>query len=273
MEENRIGIPPQLMKGQKGVRIEFEEWAEGLLVFNKPGSIAAKADPWFGKMPDLESGFNEQIPLGKPELEHHGVTEVRVCNPLESECTGATLASSKVESAEQWKNAFGSFRFTFHYIMITRKSDIQKPLHSDLPLMRHFKNQRMQVSHNLGKKTRTQFTPIAQGRSADAWLASTRYPRLHQIRVHARESGIPLVRDPLYDPNYPADLLKENPFRLEWCHCYAIQAAPELGLAKSQIEAAPPKYWKRNLRKTGLEIDEILVTTRQIIENITLPIE
>jgi len=273
MEENRIGIPPQLMKGQKGVRIGFEKWSDGLVVFNKPSFIASKADPWFARMPDLESGFNSQIPLGKPELEHHGVDEVRVCNPLEPECTGAVLASTKAEMAEQWKNAYGSFQFTFHYLLVTRKTGKRAPMFTDLPLMRHFKNERMQVSHNLGKKTRSQFTPILEGRDADAWLASTRYPRLHQFRIHGRECDLPMLRDPLYDPTYPPQMLEENPFKLEWAHCYAIQAAPELGLSKTQIEATPPKHWKRNLRKTGLEIDEILEKTTQILKNITLPIE
>jgi 23S rRNA-/tRNA-specific pseudouridylate synthase len=273
MEDHRIGIPPQLMKGQKGERIPIEHWEEGLIVFNKPSSIASKADPWFAQMPDLESAFNEQISAGKPELEHHGITEIRVCNAAECECTGAVLASSKVETVEKWKNAFGSFRFTFHYLLITRKSRKFTPMECSLPLVRHFKNQRMFVSHNLGKKTRTQFTPICEGRTAEAWLASTRYPRLHQLRLHARESGIPLLRDPLYDPTYPPEMLEKNPFQLEWCHCFSIQASPELALEKTKIQAGPPKYWKRNLRKTGLEIDEVTDTAIQIIENITLPFE
>ncbi len=273
MEENRIGIPPQLMKGQKGERIPFEHWGEGLIVLNKPCTLASKADPWFAKKPDLESAFNAQIPSGKPELQHHGITDMRVCNPLESETTGAVLTSVTQESIEHWRNAYGSFQFQFHTLLVTRKTDKVNPIKCDLPLMRHFKNERMMVSHNLGKKAYTQFTLLCSGRDADAWLASSRYPRLHQFRVHARESGIPLLRDPLYDPDYPEDLLKKNPYKLDWAHCYCIDAAKELDLLKPRVKAAPPKYWKRNLRKTGLEIDEILGKSDEIIENITLPIE
>jgi len=273
MEEHRIGIPPELMKREKGERIPIEHWGEGLMVFNKPQGVASKADPWFAQMPDLESAFNTQIQNGKPELAHHGIVEIRTCNPLECDTTGAVLSTIDSETAEKWRNAFGSFQFSFHTILITRKSGLKEPIDCKLPLMRHFNNERMVVSHNLGKKTSTRFTPICEGRTAEAWLASTRYPRIHQFRVHARESGIPMLRDPLYDPTYPADMLALDPFKLEWAHCYCIQGATELGLSKPHVKMEVPKYWKRNLRKSGLEIDEILDKCGQIIEKITLPIE
>jgi len=273
MEDHRIGIPPQLMKRDKGERIPIEHWGEGLMVFNKPQAIASKSDPWFAQIPDLETAFNEQIAAGKPELQHHGITELRVCNPLEAEATGAVLSSITTEAAEHWRNAFGSYKFQFHFLLVTRKTEKNQTFDCDLPLMRHFKNQRMMVSHNLGKKTHTRFSLLCKGRDADAWLGSTRYPRLHQLRVHTRESGIPMLRDPLYDPTYPPELVEQDLMKLDWIHAYCIQASPELGLPQPFVKTSPPKYWKRNLRKTGLEIDEILQKSDEIIENITLPIE
>jgi 23S rRNA-/tRNA-specific pseudouridylate synthase len=273
MEEDRIGIPAHLLNRDKGLRIPIRHWGEGLLVFDKPQSIASKADPWFLKDPDLENAFNVQIPDGKPELIHHGIHFIRVFNPLEPEATGVVLACCNEDMREQWKNAYGSRQFIFHTLIITRKSLAPPVINCDLPLVRHFKNQQMMVSHNLGKKTFTRFSLIAQGRNADAWLASAQYPRLHQLRIHSRERGIPLLRDPIYDPTYPENLREADRLKLDWMHNYAVQTNYELNTLSPSVMMPPPKYWKRNLRKVGLEIDEITSKSDEIIENITLPIE
>ena len=273
MEEDRIGIPPQLLGRDKGLRIPIHHWGNGLLVFDKPQGISAKADPWHPDEPDLEGAFNAQVPEGKPELIHHGIEFVMVFNPLEPEATGAVLACCREESKDQWKNAYGSSQFIFHHIIITRKSSIAEAFNCDLPLVRHFVNQQMMVSHNLGKKTFTRFTPLVEGRGADAWLASTRYLRMHQLRVHSRERGIPPSRDPIYDPDYPQDLREPDRAKLDWIHSYAIRNDNAPATNSLIVRFEPPRYWKRNLRKAGLEIDEILPKADEIIENITLPIE
>ena len=273
MEEDRIGIPPQLLGRDKGLRIPIQHWGEGLLVFDKPQGIASKADPWYANDPDLESAFNAQIPEGKPELIHHGIEQLGVFNPLEPEATGIVLACCNVATRDQWKNAFGSRQFIFHSLIVTRKSSITEAFNCDLPLVRHFVNQQMIVSHNLGKKTFTRFTPLAEGRSADTWLASTRYPRMHQLRVHSRERSIPPSRDPIYDPDYPQDLREADRAKLDWVHGYAVQNGGAPATDSPIVKVPAPRYWKRNLRKCGLEIEEITAKADEIIENITLPIE
>lgn len=272
MEEDRIGIPARLLNRDKGLRIPIQHWGKGLIVFDKPQGILSKADPWYTHFNELEGAFNVQIPDNKPELIHHGITLLDVFNPLEPEATGLVLASTTEESKVVWKNGYGSRQFIFHTLIVTRKSDKTEPFDCDLPLVRHFKNQLMMVSHNLGKRTDTHFTPITKGRDADVWLASSRYPRLHQFRVHSRERGIPLLRDPLYDPTYPPKFKEEDRQKLDWVHVYAIEADKELETTTKIVKVAPPRYWKRNLRKAGLEIEEILPKTNEIIENITLPI-
>ena len=117
MEEDRIGIPANLLNRDKGMRIPIVHWGEGLMVFDKPQGIASKADPWYSEFSDLENAFNIQIPNEKPELIHHGVTQLRVLNPIEPEATGIVLASSTKESTGHWKNAYGSQQFTFHHII------------------------------------------------------------------------------------------------------------------------------------------------------------
>jgi 23S rRNA-/tRNA-specific pseudouridylate synthase len=274
MESDRIGIPSRLLKRDKGLRIPIEHWGEGLLVFNKPQSIASKADPWYLETPDLESCFNLQIADQKPELIEHGLSQVAVLNPLEPEATGLVLASIDTQSKDHWKNLFGSSQFTFHYILITKISKgKQKDGVCNLPLVRHFKNQHMIVSHRLGKKANTCFTCIETGRQAQAWLASTRYPRLHQPRIHAKELGLSLLNDPRYNPEPGLENLEDELHKLDWVHCYAVRGEDQAETKSTVAYAEPPKYWKRNLRKQGLEIDAICEKSRLLVENMALPNE
>jgi 23S rRNA-/tRNA-specific pseudouridylate synthase len=273
MESDRIGIPANLLSRDKGLRIPIEHWGDGLLVFDKPQSIAAKADPWYPEYPDLERCFNAQIPLEKPELKAHGISQMSILNSLEPEVTGAVLATINEDNMEHWKNQFGSFQFSFHFLLISKKSTLTNDGSCDLPIVRHFKNQHMMVSHRLGKKAFTQFSLLDTGRDAQAWLASTRYPRLHQIRIHCREQKIRLLNDPRYDPDYPESSREEDLHKLDWVHCFAVASEPNSLTSSPIAYSTPPKYWKRNLRKSGLEIDSILEKSRHKIKNMTLPIE
>ncbi len=270
MEENRVGIPPKLLNRDKGLRIAFEKWAPGLAVFDKPTGIASKSDPWFD-VTNMEKAFNAQIREGKPELEHHGITSFTSLNVLEPDVSGLALCCIDNEQREHWSNAFGSFDFEFHAILVSQRKDLMDPFVCDLPLARHYVNRHMYISHKEGKQSATHFHPLTKGRSATAWLASSRYPRLHQFRLHAQEKGLPLISDPLYG-NHSHLKPGEEPKNLDWLHSYGVSNRESTELTKPHIAVAPPKHWKRYLRKIGLEIDEICQEAYKIIENRSLPV-
>ena len=276
MELDRIGIPARLLRGEKGARIPIVHWADGLAALNKPEGVASRNDPWHGGVADLDSAFNEQIHENKPELAAHGITQFSSINPLEPEATGAVLSSLTHEARAAWKNEYGSFQFGFHFLIVCEKSDASgSVVECRLPINRHFKKRRMIISHQQGKKSYSRFENLARARSAEVWLGSTRFPRLHQMRLHACESGIPVLDDPIYVAERPnaRSSSETGGSGSPWIHSYAIRADSLPGLTPRRIAFEPPRHWKRYLRRHGIELAEILSAAEQIIENRTLPIE
>jgi hypothetical protein len=292
MEPNRIGIPGEIIGRHTGFRFDIRPWAEGLIVIDKPQGITSRPDPFYPDAISLEVPINLQAAAEKPELQHHGISKLSIFNSLEPEVPGLVLASITEASRGHWKNAYGSQFFTFHSVMVCKPHDpTVTTIECKLPLARHHVGKYQMVSHNLGKKSITRMTLVEASRHASIWIASTRYPRPHQIRVHSRESGLFLLQDPLYDTTpqpETASILahgtrrtgrgqvkKEKPMapRLEWIHSIAIAADAGLG-CNQPIQFCPlPRFWRGFLRR--LELDPIPLEEKMttVIQNITLPIE
>ena len=71
-------------------------------------------------------------------------------------------------------------------------------LECSLPLSRHREQQRVVVSHRSGKIASTTFRRIESFGSVSRWEAKTFYSRIHQIRIHAAESGLGILGERLY---------------------------------------------------------------------------
>ncbi len=273
MEEDRIGIPAHLLGQEKGVRIPIIHWGEGMVLLNKPQGIASKQDPWYPDFPNMESVFNLQIEAGKPELSHHKIHQFKVMSSLEPEVTGLVAVCTNEENSDEWTNAYGSNQLEFGFLLIGSKFSEPKKIECDHPIVRHHNGKKMQVSHRLGKQAKTVFHPLLNGRDAGAWLALTSFPRFHQIRLHAMESGVRLIKDPIYLPGTVEDPQGEGRLKLDWMHAYSVTNHSSLETESSVMALEPPKYWKRNLRKLGIEIEEVRVVADEILQNKTLPEE
>jgi 23S rRNA pseudouridine955/2504/2580 synthase len=78
----------------------------------------------------------------------------------------------------------------------------------ELPLAPHATESRMLVSHTTGKKTLTRFNLEQRFRGYAVWTATTTFDRLHQIRLHAAESGLPIMGEARY-AKIPSVMLSE----------------------------------------------------------------
>jgi hypothetical protein len=111
-------------------------------------------------------------------------------------------------------------------------------------------------------------------------LASTRYPRLHQIRVHSRESGIPLLQDPVYEPLPPPEkILSKRPKdrenarpRLEWIHALSVVPDATLGTQPTEFTVPVPRFWRGYLRRMLLDPLAIEEKSLALLQNRALPI-
>ena len=277
MEEHRIGIPGILLGSEKGLRLPIGHIADGLIVLEKPLGIGSRPDPWYPETPDLERCINIQAEQGKPELIHHRISSLNALCPVEPEVSGLVLCITDRDTGIQWKNFWGSLFFSSHHLIICEPDPSFEPRKCELPIARHFNLRKMVVSHTTGKKTQTCFTPLIQSSKAGIWLASTCYSRLHQIRIHAMESGLRLFGDPIYSPEPPpepaftrtgktsktAHTEEPLPPALKWQHLYAYTAEPSTGLDLSPFRAPLSRALSRMIRNR-LDIDpEALITSAE----------
>ena len=192
----QIGFPPSLL-GESAWRLPVIAKAESFFAVWKPRGIAPKAHPWYEGLPDLESAVAQQVDAGKRELvEALGVHWAKVTHGFDREAEGAVLFASQPEAAAAIKNLIGSggLEFVFHFVSYPTAPGGDE-FSCDLPVAAHFNEKRGFVSHRHGKKANTHFRKIKDLGGFALWEATTDYPRMHQIRLHAAEMGIPLLGD------------------------------------------------------------------------------
>lgn len=194
----QIGFPSPLL-GEKPWRLPIIAKEESLLAIWKPRGIPIKAHPWYEGIPDLENALNTQISAGKKECtEVLQLNWVKAVFGLDREFEGVAIFATKAEEAAAIRNAFGSemWQFSFQFVSYQKKEADSK-LTCDLPVAAHFNERRGFISHRHGKKASTVFRQTELVGNLAVWEAITAYPRMHQIRLHANNLGIPMLGDPL----------------------------------------------------------------------------
>ncbi len=192
-----IGFPEGMLRG-KPLRLPVIESRPDWYALNKLSGLLGKQHPWFQGRPDVCSAIRAQLDAGKPELKRLGVTGAYLVYSPEPDIAGPMLFANNSEAGEFIKNALGSDRLGFDYLMLTEAKVDGSTLHCDLPIGNHRSEARSVVSHRFGKKSSTTFKKLHESASITLWKASTKLPRMDQIRIHAYEVGIPVFGDRLY---------------------------------------------------------------------------
>ncbi|MDR3228908.1 MAG: hypothetical protein LBT53_05810 [Puniceicoccales bacterium] len=121
--------------------------------------------------------------------------------PPETDVHSIAVFAARGEALARWRNAFGSDGFLFTYSLLAADApecDIPDAFVCELPVARHTREVRALVSRTTGKKSRTEFRCLARAGRWSWWEARTSYPRFHQVRLHAAESGLLVVGERFY---------------------------------------------------------------------------
>ncbi|MFW5883208.1 MAG: hypothetical protein ACOCVG_02470, partial [Verrucomicrobiota bacterium] len=115
----------------------------------------------------------------------------------EPECAGLAVYATDASAREKWRNLAGSemLNFEFRFLATGGKSEA---IACDLPIAQHRQEPQMLVSHTTGKRSHTDFKSLENFGRFALWQACSRYPRPHQVRLHAMECGLHLPGEPLY---------------------------------------------------------------------------
>lgn len=194
-----LGFPaPLLGHGPLRLPVVFDDG--DCLALLKPPGVLVQPDSWFPRLPVLIEAIRYQAAQGKPEFANMGIPETGLwaVHDLDPECAGPVLFARHRDTAESLKEQLGSLNFAFSYEFIAKAPLPAQQVACDLPLARHERLPRMLVSHTTGKKSHTDFTGLGTLGSHILCVARTRYPRRHQILLHAMEAGLPILGDGHY---------------------------------------------------------------------------
>lgn len=247
------------MLSGKPLRLSLIENESGWYVLNKLSGLLGKQHPWFQGRPDVCSAIRAQLDAGKPELRRLGVTGAYLVYSPEPDLSGPMLFANNRKTGEFLKNALGSDRLGFDYLMVTVAKVEGSILHCDLPIGNHRTEARSVVSHKYGKKSSTTFKKLHETPSVALWKARTKLPRVDQIRTHANEVGIPVFGDRLYGCDADEIQVRGNETLRDTLRRFSgiglaltriDLSAVDLGI--TEVEAPLPKPLSLLLRKCGL---------------------
>ena len=233
---------------------------EGWIALEKPAGIGLRLHPWDPGTKDLDRALNEQLRAGKGELLRTGAALFASAFYLDPEISGLGLFATSAESQAALRNAVGSEQALFRFLFVLPGCpEPADEIICETPLLTHHTKAKMVPSSAKGKKTRTCFRRLAQsGAGWELWEASATLLRPHQVRIHARLSGLAIPGDLLYDgPPLPVrgDIRRIKgraatgpvfggmPLHLDRL------TVKELGI---DVQAPAPKALRASLRQLGL---------------------
>lgn len=185
---------------------------EDLLVVDKPSGLIVHPSPghWSGT---LVHGLLHRF----PEIGDYGVAErPGIVHRLDGSTSGLMVVSRNARSHDLLSRAFQERQVQKEYIALVWGSPKKPEGTVDLPIGRDSKNRyRMAVSPS-GKRAVTGYKVLWCRKNMSLVRCSLMTGRTHQIRVHMKHIGCPLVGDLLYAPRRKVPSLLERVFLHSW---------------------------------------------------------
>ena len=181
------------------IPVLFED--EHLLALDKPAGLPVSPDRYDPQRPNLMKLLHTAIAGGKPWARERGLDYLMNAHRLDLEMSGVILLAKNKPALIALANLFGSEKPVKKYIALVQGEPPENQFEVDAKLAPHpVKTGLMRVDPKNGKKSKTQFEVLETfPRCGYALLkCEPLIGRTHQIRVHLRYAGFPVVGDELY---------------------------------------------------------------------------
>ena len=259
-----IGFPAPLL-GDAHHRLQVFYCDSELIILEKPLDVIGERHPWYPQSPSLISGLYQQLESDKPELQRFNVVHPQPVYNLEPEITGAIMIGLSKPSSSCYRNLFGSRQIHFSFSLIAEHvDDLPDTVMCRLPVARHANASCAMISNRTGKQSETHFRLLERFGKFALWEAKTNYIRMHQIRLHAHEVGIPVLGELQYAKIAVPDLnrlqgsrnqanLKDKVLYSGICIHLARLEWEQNGI-RHEVYIHPPKKWQvfcKQLRNFG----------------------
>lgn len=229
------------------VQIVYED--EDLLVVNKPAGLIVHPKNLTDDQKSLSSWVDENYPklkeVGEPFIASGSpLPRYGIVHRLDKDTSGLIVIAKNQPAFDYSKNLFQTHQITKHYYALVHGQPKEKSGTINAPLGRI----------GLKRTTRTQGKKLIDSKeSITEYKVIKNYPlltnhyslldvspktgRTHQIRVHLKSIGCPVVGDFVYGPKYSKD---SQPPRL-FLHAYKLEFTTPSGKALTIEADMPPE--------------------------------
>ena len=179
------------------IPVLFED--ASLLALDKPGGLLTSPDRYDPQRPNLMKLLHNAIAAGKPWARERGLNYLMNAHRLDFETSGVILLAKTKPALVALADLFGSEKPLKQYAALVQGTPAEDKFELDAPLAPHpVKTGLVRVDLKNGKRARTVFEVLER---LSGWALLRCAPltgRTHQIRVHLRHAGLPIVGDELY---------------------------------------------------------------------------
>jgi RluA family pseudouridine synthase len=170
-----------------------------LLALNKPPLLLTSADRHNPERPNLMSLVHAGIAQGKPWARERGLGYLANAHRLDFETSGVLLLARSKPVLVALANLFGSDKLHKLYVALVHGSPPEKRFAVDAKVGPHpVTPGLMRVDPKHGKRSNTQFEVAERFDGCTLLTCRPLTERSHQVRVHSKHAGHPIVGDTLY---------------------------------------------------------------------------
>ena len=182
------------------LRVLFE--ADGLLAIDKPSHLLVSPEKQRADFPvltkSLQHDLNHQAAWTRSRDYHF----LDLVYSLDFECTGIQLYATDKALHETLRNLYGSRQIELTFAVLVHGHPPEDEFEIDLKLAPHpTRRWQTRVNRTKGKQSLTRCTVKERFRDHTLLECHTTTLRQHQIRVHLKEHGCPVIGDALYRGN------------------------------------------------------------------------